>query len=66
MAQQTKMQKFRRENQRIDYYPLPESAAAIERLHQLFPDASKRQVLDMLVDEGIKAFFPKGREKVSG
>ena len=56
---ETHLQKFRRHNPRFDYYAMPDAAAAIERLRQLHPDASKRQVIDMLVEEGVKAFFPE-------
>lgn len=58
---ETHLQKFRRQNPRFDYYAMPDAAAAIERLRQLHPDASKRQAIDMLVEEGVKAFFPESR-----
>lgn len=60
---ETHLQKFRRHNPRFDYYAMPDAAAAIERLRQLHPDASKRQVIDMLVEEGAKAFFPESRRE---
>lgn len=43
---------------------MPDAAAAIERLRQLHPDASKRQAIDMLVEEGVKAFFPESTRDV--
>jgi hypothetical protein len=58
---ETPLKKFRRQNPRFDYYAMPGAAAAIERLHQRYPDASKRQVIDMLVEEGVKAFFPESK-----
>jgi len=61
MTEQTKsaMQKFRRVNQRIDYYPVPDAVAAIERLKQSRPGVSTREIIDMLVVEGIAAWFPE-------
>lgn len=53
---QTAMQKFRRMNQRIDYYPVPDAVAAIERLKQSRPGLSAREIIDTLVVAGIKAF----------
>lgn len=61
---ETHLQKFRRHNPRFDYYAMPDAAAAIERLRQLHPDASKRQAIDMLVEEGVKAFFPESTRDV--
>ena len=58
---ETHLQKFRRNNPRFDYYPMQGAVEAIERLRQLYPDASKRQVIDMLTEEGVKAFFPESR-----
>ena len=62
---ETHLQKFRRQNPRFDYYAMPGAAAAIERLHQRYPDASKRQVIDMLVEEGVNAFFPESNQNSS-
>jgi tRNA(Ile)-lysidine synthase TilS/MesJ len=62
---ETPLQKFRRQNPRFDYYAMPGAAAAIERLHQRYPDASKRQVIDMLVEEGVNAFFPESNQNSS-
>lgn len=62
---ETPLQKFRRQNPRFDYYAMPGAAAAIERLHQRYPGASKRQVIDMLVEEGVNAFFPESNQKAS-
>jgi hypothetical protein len=53
------MQKFRRENKRVDYYPMPDAVAAIERLRQHYPDAPTRALIDMLVMAGIKALTAK-------
>ena len=63
--QETPLQKFRRQNPRFDYYAMRGAAAAIERLHQRYPDASKRQVIDMLVEEGVNAFFPESNRNAS-
>lgn len=60
------MQKFRRENFRVDYYPIPEAVSAIERLRQSKPGVCTRELIDILVMEGIKTFFPEIVEKVSG
>jgi hypothetical protein len=53
------MQKFRKENKRVDYYPMPDAVAAIERLRQHYPDAPTRALIDMLVMAGIKALTAK-------
>ncbi len=53
------MQKFRRENPRHDYYPMPDAIAAIERLRQHYPDAPTRALIDMLVVAGIESLLPK-------
>ncbi len=53
------MRKFRKENPRIDYYPLPSAVAAIERLRTHHPDAPTRAIIDMLVVAGIKALCPR-------
>lgn len=62
----SRMQKFRQENPRIDYYPTKEAAAAIERLRQGNQGESTRLLVDMLVCAGIKTLVPKRRAKVSG
>jgi hypothetical protein len=62
---ETPLQKFRRQNPRFDYYAMPGAAAAIKRLRQRYPDASKRQVIDMLVEEGVNAFFPESNQNSS-
>lgn len=62
----SRMQKFRRENPRIDYYPTKEAATAIAQLRQSHPGESTRLLVDMLVCAGIKALKPKRRGKVSG
>lgn len=59
----SRMQKFRQENLRIDYYPAKEAAAAIERLRQSYPGESTRLLVDMLVCAGIKALVRKAGRK---
>lgn len=64
------MQKFRRVNPRIDYFPTEDAVAAIERLRQSKPGVCTRELLDMLVVEGVAAYFPErkpalGIEKIS-
>lgn len=54
--QLSNLQRFRKENRRIDYYPTNEAVAAIERLGLMFPELSTRELVDMLVTQGIKAF----------
>lgn len=53
------LQKFRKENPRIDYYPTPDAAAAIERLRQSYPSACTRELVDTLVVKGCNAMFPE-------
>ena len=55
----TAMQKFRCENPRIDYFPTEDAVAAIERLRKAKPGVCTRELLDMLVVEGGKAWFPE-------
>ena len=60
--EQTKVsavRKFRSENPRIDWYPTPQSVAAIERLRRANPGVSTRELIDALVVAGGKAFFPE-------
>ena len=52
------MAKFRRENRRHDYFPIPQAQAAIERLGKAMPDLCTRELIDTLVLKGEKAFFP--------
>lgn len=59
------MQKFRRENRRIDYYPTEDAHLAIERLRKTKPAVCTREIIDMLVVAGINAYFPESK-KVSG
>lgn len=59
------MQKFRRENRRIDYYPTEDAHLAIERLRKTKPAVCTREIIDMLVMAGNNAYFPKSK-KVSG
>jgi len=66
----TPLTNFRRQNPRIDYYPTPDATAAIERLRQSKPGVCTRELLDMLVVEGVAAYFPArkpatGIEKIS-
>ncbi len=56
---QLAMQRFRKVNPRLDYFPTPEAATAIAQMQLTFPSYSKREVVDMLVVEGIKSFFPE-------
>ena len=67
MTEQTKsaMQKFRRVNPRIDYFPTENAVAAIERLRQSKPGVCTRELLDMLVVKGVDAYFPE-RKPVMG
>ena len=53
------MQKFRKENPRHDYYPIPDAETAIEQLRQHYPDAPTRALIDMLVVAGANALLPK-------
>lgn len=52
------MAKFRRENKRVDYFPIPKAQAAIERLRKAMPGLCTRELIDTLVLKGEKAFFP--------
>lgn len=53
------VRKFRKENRRIDYFPTPDAVAAIERLRRAHPGTCTRELLDMLVVEGGKSWFPE-------
>ena len=53
------VRKFRKENPRIDYFPTPDAVAAIERLRKANPGFCTRELIDMLVVEGGKAWFPE-------
>ncbi len=53
------VRKFRKENPRIDYFPTPDAVAAIERLRKKTPNASTRELIDTLVVEGCKSWFPE-------
>ncbi len=53
------LQKFRRENPRIDYYPTPDAVSAIERLRQSKPGVCTRELLDMLIVKGGSVWFPE-------
>ena len=53
------VRKFRQSNPRIDYYPMPDAAAAIQRMREQYPTASVREVIDTLSVEGAKAFPDK-------
>lgn len=55
----TPLANFRRQNPRIDYYPTPEAAAAIERLRQSNPGFCTRELIDTLVVKGCNALFPE-------
>lgn len=70
MTEQTKpkssMVEFRRQNPRIDYYPMPDAVAAIERLRKAKPGVCTRELLDALVVKGGKAFFPDESSANSG
>ena len=61
MTEQTEsaMQKFRRVNPRIDYFPTEDAVAAIERLRQSKPGVCTRELLDMLAVKGCNALFPE-------
>lgn len=59
------MQKFRRENRRIDYYPTEDAHLAIERLRKTKPAVCTRELIDMLVVAGINAYLPESKN-VSG
>lgn len=52
------MQKFRRENKRIDFYPTEDALAVIERLRKCNPNACTRELLDALIVKGGKVYFP--------
>jgi hypothetical protein len=41
---------------RVDYLPTPEAWAVVQRVRLHFPKATIRQVLDLLVETGGKAF----------
>ena len=46
------VRKFRQVNPRIDYYPIPDAAAAIEWLRERNPKVSTRELIDVLIIEG--------------
>ena len=48
--------RFRRVNPRIDYYPTAHAHAAICAMLHMHPKNNMREVLDMLVVEGLKTF----------
>jgi hypothetical protein len=52
------MSKFRKDNPRIDYYPAPDAAAAIERFRLHHPNVPTRALVDVLVVAGFKALAP--------
>lgn len=54
----TSMQKFRQSNTRIDYYPYGPALDAITRLHAQHPHFCRREIIDLMVMEGAKKFFP--------
>lgn len=62
----TPLTNFRRQNPRIDYYPTPEAAAAIERLRQSNPGVCTRELIDVLVVKGCHALFPETAGTVKG
>jgi hypothetical protein len=70
MADATKpestMQRFRKGNRRIDFYPTTDALAAIERLRQSRPGESTRLLIDRLVIAGIKEYFPETSPPLSG
>lgn len=55
----TPLANFRRQNPRIDYYPTPQAAAAIERLRKCNPGVCTRELIDALVMKGHNVFFPQ-------
>ena len=55
-----RLQAFRKLNPRIDIYPTAEAYAAIHRLKAKFPARTLREVVDMLIIQGCKAYFPVG------
>jgi hypothetical protein len=52
----TRLQRFRRGYSRIDYYPHQESLATIERVRAIYPGASVRQIIDLLIERGAVSF----------
>ena len=60
------LQKFRKENRRVDFYPTRDSLAALERLRQRRPHESTRLLLDRLVIAGAKSIFPESGGDFSG
>lgn len=55
----TPLTNFRSQNPRIDYYPTPDAAAAIERLRKFNPGVCTRELIDVLVVKGCNALFPE-------
>jgi hypothetical protein len=49
------MQRFRKNNRRIDYYPAEGALDAIDALHRANPGWSLRELVDYLVVTGYKA-----------
>lgn len=41
---------------RVDYLPTPEAWEVVQRVRQQYPGSTYRQVLDLLVETGGKAF----------
>ena len=58
-ARRSAVRRFRKKNPRIDYFPTPDAVAAIERLRRAHPSTCTRELLDMLVVEGGKSWFPE-------
>ncbi|MDD5029857.1 MAG: hypothetical protein PHH58_10205 [Rhodoferax sp.] len=57
--QRAPMKTFRRKYLRIDYYPTQDAVAAIERLRNAKPGVCTRELLDTLVVQGCKSWFPE-------
>lgn len=60
------MQRFRKVNRRIDFYPTTDALAALERLRQSRPHESTRLLLDRLVIAGAKLLIAESGSDVSG
>ena len=57
-----RLQAFRKLNPRIDLYPGNEAYRAIVKLKTKFPERNTREIVDMLVIQGIAAFIPERKD----
>ena len=56
------LQKFRSRHKRYDFYPNPTVRQSIEGLRRDYPTLSTSDVINDLIEAGLKALFPVSKQ----